>query len=129
MPTKQRTNLPNGSGTQISEGRNEHDQRVVEAKRQLEKLMIQFNSILQDKTLQENKSQGQQNVESDGVMRLLMAAGDLDMLNSPEGTYALITLLIREALILRNNNNRLEYQIQGLKKEIERVKAQLLDKA
>jgi hypothetical protein len=64
--------------TQIPDGRIEADKKLVQAKRQFEKLMIQFNQLLQDKILPENKSNGQLNVETDFVMRLLMAGNELD---------------------------------------------------
>jgi hypothetical protein len=113
---------------QIPDGQNELDKKIVQAKRQFEKLMIQFNQMLQDKILPENKSQGQLNVETDFVMRLLVSANELDVLHSPEGTYGLITLLLREGFIMRDNNNRLDYNIQELKKEVARLKQQLSDK-
>lgn len=113
---------------QIPDGQNEIDKKIVIAKRQLEKLMIQFNQFLQEKTLPENKSQGQLSAETDFVMRLLMAANELDVIHQPEGTYGLMTLLIREGFIMRDNNNRLEYKIERLQKELDRMKTQLTDR-
>ena len=112
---------------QIPDGKNEIDKTIVQAKRQLEKLALQFNQFLQDKTLPENKSQGKLAEESDYVMRLLIAANELDVVNPPEGMFALITLLIREGFIMRDNNNKLDYKISLLQKEISKLKTQITD--
>lgn len=114
---------------QIPDGQNEIDKKIVHAKRQLEKLMIQFNQFLQDKFLPENKSQGQLAAETDFVMRLLVAANELDVLKhpEPEGTFGLITLLIREGFIMRDNNNRLEHKLKLLQGEVNKLKSQITD--
>lgn len=113
--------------TQIPDGKNDRDKQIVQAKRQFEKLMIQFNQFLQDKILPENKSNGQMGAESDFVMRLLMAANELDSVNPPEGTFGLITLLIREGFVMRDNKNRLEYDLKVLKQELNKLKTQIAD--
>lgn len=113
--------------TQIPEGKTQADKDLVHAKRQLEKLMIQFNEQLQDKILQENKTQNQLSMEGNLVLRLLMAANDLDEVNPPEGTFGLISLLIREGLLMRDNNNRMEYKIKLLRQDIDKLKTQIAD--
>lgn len=112
---------------QIPDGQNEADKKIVQAKRQLEKLMLQFHQFLQDKILTENKSQGQQSVEADFFMRLLMAANELDVIHPPEGTYGLITLLIRQGFVMRDNNNQLEYKVKILQQSIDKLKNQITD--
>lgn len=113
--------------TQIPDGRNQIDKNLVLAKRQLEKLMIQFHKFLEDKILPENKSQGQLTAETDFVMRLLMAANELDVLNPPEGTFGLITLMIREGFVMRDNNNKLEYKLKLMQQEMNKLKTQIAD--
>lgn len=113
--------------TQIPDGRTEIDKAIVQAKRQFEKLMIQFHTFLEDKMLPENKSQGQLNAETDFVLRLLMAANELDVVNPPEGTMGLITLMIREGFVMRDNNNKLDYKLKLLQQEINKLKTQLTD--
>lgn len=113
--------------TQIPNGRTEAEQALVQAKRQFEKLLLQFHQFLEDKTLPENKSKGQQDAQTDFVMRLLVAANELDVLNAPEGTMGLITLMIREGFVMRDNNNRLDYKIKLLQQEITKLKTQITD--
>jgi hypothetical protein len=113
--------------TQIINGQNTIDQDLIMAKKTLEDLMLKFNKILQDTILPDNKSQGQWKIESDVVMRLLIAANDLDTLNTPEGTYGLITLLIREGLHFRDNFNKMKYDVDTLRQEINKLKMQITD--
>jgi hypothetical protein len=112
---------------QIPDGKTPADKDLVQAKRLFEKLMIQFHQFLESKTLPENKSQGESNAETDFVMRLLVAANELDVLNAPEGTLGLITLLMREGFVMRDNNNRLEYKLKLLQQEINKLKTQITD--
>ncbi len=115
--------------TQIPDGRGELDAKLVQAKRQFEKLMLQYHQYIEDKVLPANKTQGQLNVESDYVLRLLKAANDLDVLKypEPEGTFGLITLLIRTGFVMRDNQNLLEYKCKTLDQEISRLKKQITD--
>ena len=113
--------------TQIPNGRTEVEQNLVQAKRHFEKLLLQFHQFLEDKTLPENKSKGQLDAQTDFVLRLLVAANDLDVLNAPEGTMGLITLMIREGFVMRDNNNRLEHKIKLLQQDINKFKAQITD--
>jgi len=114
--------------TQIPNGQNQMDQELVQAKRQFEKLMLQFVQFLQDTILAKNKSQGQLKAESDFMTRLLVSANELDQLNPFEGTYGLLTLMIREGFVLRDKNNEMEYKQQELQREINKLKAQLADR-
>jgi hypothetical protein len=115
--------------TQIPDGKGEQDAKLVLAKRQLEKLMLQFHGFLEDKMLPENKSQGQQRAESDFVLRLLQAANEVDTLNYPnlEGTFGLIILMFREGFVMRDNNNRLEYKHKLLEAQVNKLEKQLSD--
>lgn len=111
------------------------DKELVLAKRETEKMMIEFNRLLLDKKLPENKTQGELNVEGDVVMRLLMAAGELDRLTKTslppqvqnEGTFGLIALLIREGFVMRDNNNKLEYKLKTIQNEFNQLKRQTTD--
>lgn len=114
--------------TQIPEGQNELDKQIVQAKRQFEKLMLQFDHFLKDKTLPENKSRGQLNSDSDFIERLFSSASNLDAVNSPEGTYGLIALLIREGIVMRDNYNRLEYELRETNKKIVKLETHLADR-
>jgi hypothetical protein len=115
--------------TQIPDGRTELDAKLVHAKRQFEKLMLEYHKFLEDKILHENKSRGQLNAESDFVLRLLKAANDVDVLKypEPEGTFGLITLLIRTGFFIRDSNNMLEYKNKLLEQKIARFEKQITD--
>ena len=113
--------------TQIPDGANEADRKIVQAKRQMEKLMIEFHKYLEDKVLPQNKSQGQLKQETDFLLRLFTAANELDMVNPPEGTFGLITLMIRIGFFMRDNNNQLSYVNETLKQEINKLKRQISD--
>ncbi len=115
--------------TQIPDGRNEQDVKLVQSKRRLEKLMLQFHQVLEDKMLPENKTQAQLSAESDFVHRLLDAANEVDILNypNPEGTFGLIILLIREGFVMRDNNNRQEYALKVLQTDLNKLKTQITD--
>lgn len=112
---------------QIPEGKNELDRKIVKAKRQMEKMMIEFHKYLEDKTLPENKSQGQLAEETNFLLRLYTAANELDQVNPPEGTFGLITLLIRVGFLARDKNNRAEYQNKLLEQEIKKLQKQIAD--
>jgi hypothetical protein len=116
--------------TQIPEGRHPVDKVLVQAKKQHEKLMFQFNELLRDKMLHENKTQGQLGMEGDIVLRLLKSASELDSLmppEEPEGTFGLIALLIRIGFVTRDTNNRMEYNLKLLHAEINKLKTQIAD--
>lgn len=114
---------------EIPNGMTENDVKLVLAKRQFEKLMIQFNELLQDKMLPENKTAVQNGIETDFVHRLVVSANELDVLNPYEGTYGILILLLREGFVMRDNNNRLQYKLQELFKEINKLKIQKADQA
>jgi hypothetical protein len=116
--------------TQIPNGRTEEEQKLVLAKRQLEKLIYQFHDILADKTLINNKTQAQLKLEGDVALRLLPAANEVDVLNilnGPEGTFGLFALLLRIGLTMRDGNNRLEYEIRDLHRKFEKLEKQIMD--
>lgn len=115
--------------TQIPNGRTEADQKLVLAKRQLEKLSIEFHKLLEDKTLIENKTQGQLNMETDLGLRLIQAANEVDVLKypEPEGTFTLLILLVHISLIMRDKNNKLDHKVMLLQNEIAKFQKQIKD--
>jgi len=113
--------------TQIPDGSNELDRNIVHAKRQMEKMMIEFHKYLEDKMLPENKTQGQFNQETDFLLRLFKAANELDMVNAPEGTFGLITLMVRIGFVMRDKHNKIEYENKLLLQEINKLKKQITD--
>lgn len=110
--------------TQIPNGRTDVDQQIVMAKRQLEKLAIEYHKLLEDKKLLENKTQGELSMETDVALRLIQAANAVDVIKQPEpeGTFTLLMLFVHLGLIMRDKHNRLEYKMSLLQDEIEKLK-------
>jgi hypothetical protein len=113
-------NIPEGSG-QI-------DKEIVDRKRKLESLMVEFNKMLNDKKLVKNKSIAEGDAETDKMMRLLSAADQLDEVNPYEGTYGLLVLALREGLFMRDAINELEYRVLTLEQENKKLKKQQDDR-
>lgn len=113
--------------TQIPDGSSELDRNIVIAKRQMEKMMIEFHKYLEEKMLPENKTQGQFNQETDFLLRLFDAANKLDIVNPPEGTFGLITLMVRIGFVMRDKYNKLEYDNKMLHQEINKLRKQITD--
>lgn len=115
--------------TQIPNGRTELEQKLVLAKRQLEKLIIEFHRLLEDKKLTNNKSKGELSMEQDLSYRLVQAANELDVLKypEPEGTFTMLMMFVLTTLITRDKNNELDYQISQLKSEIKKLEQRIKD--
>lgn len=115
--------------TQIPNGKTEAEQKLVLAKRQLEKLSIEFHKLLADKTLIDNKTQNQLTTEQDLCYRLVQAANELDVLKypEPEGTFTLLMMFTLTTLILRDKNNTLDHQVTLLKAEIKKLEQRIKD--
>lgn len=114
---------------QIPNGKTETDQKLVLAKRQLEKLSIEFHKLLEDKMLIENKTQGQLSMETDLGFRLIQSANEVDVLKypEPEGTFTLLMLLVHISLIMRDKNNKLDHRVSLLQSEIGKLQKQIKD--
>lgn len=115
--------------TQIPSGKTEAEQKIVLAKRNLEKLSIEFHKLLDDKKLMQNKTNGEKSMEADLALRLIQAANDLDVAKYPEleGIYSLIMLLTHIGLIMRDRYNQIEYGNENLLREINKLKKQIAD--
>lgn len=115
--------------TQIPNGKTEAEQKLVLAKRQLEKLSIEFHKLLENKKLNENKTQNELNVEQDLCYRLIQAANELDVLKypEPEGTFTMLMMFSLTTLIMRDKNNQLEHKISDLTKEIRKLEMKIKD--
>lgn len=96
--------------------------RLNEAKQTLMENMKEFNKILNNNVLSENKSVKENEQEQLVINNLVKSALVVDNLNNGEGLLALCVLSIRQGLSLRDAGNRLAYQIDQLKKEIKQLK-------
>jgi len=100
------------------------DSKKNQAKQNAETAMAEFKRILNDKTHPDNQSPGYQNNVVHILNKLLISADELDTQNPGEGIFGLIILSIRSILKLKDDNIKLEVEINSLKKEIERLKKQ-----
>lgn len=115
---------------QIPSGKTEEEQKLVLAKRQVEKLSLEFHKLLDNKKLTSNKTQGELKMETDVGYRLIQAANDLDVLKhpEPEGTFTLLMLFAHISIIMRDRNNELDHKISDLNKTIEKLKRSAEDR-
>lgn len=115
---------------QIPSGKTEAEQKLVLAKRQLEKMSIEFHKLLEDKKLIGNKTQGELRMETDVGYRLIQAANDLDVLKQPEpeGTFTLLTVLVHVSMIMRDKNNELDHRVTELDKMVRQLDKRLKDR-
>ena len=109
---------------QIPNGSNEIDQKLVILKRKLEALMIEFNKLLIDKTLSQNKTNSQVTMETDYMQRLISTAHELDQLNPYEGTYALLVLALRQGLYFKDAIHAIEHDVHEITKENAKLRRQ-----
>jgi len=100
------------------------DAKKNQAKQNAESAMAEFKKILTDKTHPDNQTPAYQNNVVHVLNRLLISADELDSQNPGEGIFGLIILSIRSVLKLKDDNIKLEVEVNNLKKEIERLKKQ-----
>lgn len=91
---------------------------VNEAREKLIKAMKDFNKILSNSVLSENKSIKEKEDEQQIVDNLTEAAQVIDKYSGGEGTLALCIYAIRQSLLLRDAGNRLAYEINEIKKSL-----------
>jgi len=97
------------------------------AKQNAEGAMEEYKKLLYDKTHPDNQTPAYQNNVLHILNNLLSSADELDSENPGEGIFGLIILSIRTGLKLKDDNVRLEVEINNLKKEIERLKKQKIN--
>jgi len=101
------------------------EQKYARAKLELEQAFKEFDGILKDKVLEQNKSIAKKNIEKDVVDKLYKSAVNLENLNSGEGVMSLCIIVIRELLRDRDRTNGLEFQICSLKRDLAKIKNDL----
>ena len=95
-----------------------------QSKASAESAMAEFKKILNDKIHPDNQTPAYQNNVVHVLNRLLVSADELDTQNPGEGIFGLIVLAIRSVLKIKDDNIRLEVEINSLKREIDRLKKQ-----
>lgn len=98
------------------------DSKKDDSRKRMEKSILEFNKILNDKTAPENQTSGYENNVKTMLNGLLVSANDLDNINPGEGIFSLIILCIRSILKLRDKNTELEIQVKKLSNEITKLK-------
>lgn len=90
-------------------------------KRRAAELAMRFYKMMADKTLVQNKTSFQQDIELE-LLKDMINFGD-DVNNDPttdkesEGSISLIALLLKHSLVQRDRINKLEYMISQLEKK------------
>lgn len=97
------------------------DSKKVEAKGSVENAFNEFKKLISDKTHPDNQTPAYQNNVVSTLNRLLVSADELDAVNPGEGIFGLIVLCLRSILKVKDDNVRLEVEINNLKKEIRRL--------
>lgn len=98
--------------------------KLNKAKQILMEDMKEFNKMLTTNILAENKSIKEQEREQSIINNMIKSALKVEHINQGEGLLGLCVLAIRQGLSLRDAGNRLAYQIDQLRKEVEYLKTQ-----
>ena len=75
--------------------------------------------------LYNNKSTAVKNTETHAVDRLVNAAVALEMANVGEGLLALITVVLRELLTMRDRVNEVDYELCKAVRDLNKLKSEL----
>lgn len=84
-----------------------------------QKLVTQFWAMMKDTTLESNKGPIQKSLETETIQGLMTLSEELNNdLTKPEGygSVAMISLLLKTVLHMRNENNQLAYKVAMLEK-------------
>lgn len=92
--------------------------QLNEAKQGLIDAMQEFNKLLKNRKLAENKSVKENEEEQGVVNQLAVAAIAVESLNPGEGLLGVCILAVRQALALRDAGNALAYEVHQLKEKI-----------
>lgn len=101
------------------------EQTYSRAQKQIEIAFASFHSLLQDKTLPENKSEANKKNERYIVTTLTKAAAAMDMINVGDGVTAISIIALREHLQVRDRVNELELELTKTRLEITKLKKAL----
>lgn len=96
--------------------------QALAANQDLIQSMKEFNQLLNNSVLPENRSIKEKEYEQKVTSNLTLAAQAVDRFEPGKGSLALGTFAVRQALLLRDAGNRLAYEIELLKNEIKEMK-------
>ena len=104
----------------------EMQQKYLQSKQEFEAAFKDFHKqVFTSKVLNVNKSTGVKNTETHMVDRLVNAAVGLEMANVGEGLLALITVVLRELLTMRDRANDIDYELCKAVRDLNRLKSEL----
>ncbi len=92
--------------------------QLNEAKQGLIDAMQEFNKLLKNRKLAENRSIKENEEEQSAVNQLALAAVAVEGLNPGEGLLGICILAVRQALVLRDAGNTLAYETYQLREKI-----------
>ena len=96
--------------------------QALAANQDLIMCMKEFNQLLGQSVLSENKSTKEKEDEHIITASLASAAQAVDRFEPGKGSLALSTFAVRQSLLLRDAGNKLAYEIDLLKQEIKELK-------
>ena len=108
----EQTDPPSQDAIDIMKQLNAHKEDLVRA-------MKEFNVVLNNSTLKENKSIKQTQHEQALINTLAQAAASINTLSPGEGSIGLCVFALRQTLSLRDAGNQLAYKIQKLSDKID----------
>lgn len=100
----------------------EINERGASYKTRMAELVMQFNKMMADKTLKENKNIFSQEMERESLSKLIQLASEINadvVEQEGMGSLSLITVLLKMCLAQRDRSNNLEYNISLLQKKME----------
>lgn len=101
---------------------------VIENKRAKDRLieaMKGVNRLMNRQVLPENKSVKENDEEHAAIAELVNAAVAMEELSAGEGLLGMATLAVRQGLSLRDAGNRLAYDLEQTRKELQALKSQV----
>jgi uncharacterized protein YdcH (DUF465 family) len=93
------------------------------AKQKLFESMKEFNKLLNNRTLPENKSTVDKDLEQNVVNSLAQSAMVVEQLSPKEGLLAICILAIRQSLSLRDAGNEIAHRIISLENRISKLES------
>ena len=104
----------------------EMQQKYIKSKQEFEAAFKEFHKqVFTSKVLDSNKSTAVKNTETHAVDRLVNAAVALEMANVGEGLLALITVVLRELLTMRDRANDIDYELCKAVRDLNKLKSEL----
>jgi hypothetical protein len=92
--------------------------KLNELRQDLMNSMRDFNKLMKDSKLPENRSMKEKAEEQDVISRMVNAASEIDKFSRGEGSLAVCIFAVRVALSVRDAGNYLAYEIHQLKEKI-----------